>query len=46
VQRKRTAVETKKRKDALMKLVEKAKTCTGSKAVNVLQAAINAELGL
>lgn len=43
-QRKKTAVTTKRQKDALMKLVEKAKTCTGDKAVRTLQKAIHAQL--
>ena len=45
-QRKKTAVATKIQKDTLMKLVEKAKTCTGDKAVKTLQKAIQAELRL
>jgi hypothetical protein len=44
LQRKKTSVATKIQKDALMKLVEKAKTCSGDKAVRVLQKAIKAEL--
>lgn len=44
VQRKKTAVVTKRQKDELMKLVEKAKTCTGDKAVETLKKAINSQL--
>ena len=44
LQRKKTAVRTKIARDALMRLVEKAKTCTGDKAVRVLQKAVKAEI--
>jgi len=43
-QRRRAAVHTKRQKDTLLKLLDKAKTCTGEKAVKLLKDGVEKQL--
>ena len=43
-QRRKAAVHTKRQKDALLKLLEKAKTCSGEKAVKFLKEGVEKQL--